>query len=81
MEDIEQTAVAPTYVGATYARRCILVPVMPEFATERSVVTALWPESRRGNLNVEAFLSPLHKAFPSTAPWDDVCFGAGPIGG
>jgi DNA-binding transcriptional LysR family regulator len=71
--------ISPTYVGATYIRRGVLVPVLPEFATERSVITALWPESRRGSPNVKAFLGLVDEVFPSPPPWDDVCFGASPI--
>ncbi|MFC6050132.1 LysR family transcriptional regulator, partial [Methylobacterium hispanicum] len=54
-----------------------LVPVLREFAVERSVVTALWPESRRGNPNVKAFLAFLGEVFPSPAPWDALIAGAG----
>lgn len=62
--------ISPTYIAAPYVERGVLVPVLREFAVERSVVTALWPESRRGNPNVKAFLAFLDEVFPSPTPWD-----------
>ncbi|RVU13985.1 LysR family transcriptional regulator [Methylobacterium oryzihabitans] len=62
--------ISPTYIAAPYVARGALVPVLQEFAVERSVITALWPESRRGNPNVKAFLALLEEVFPSPAPWD-----------
>jgi DNA-binding transcriptional LysR family regulator len=63
--------ISPTYLAAAYVRRGALTPVLREFATERSVITALWPESRRGSPNVKAFLALLDEIFPSPAPWDN----------
>lgn len=62
--------ISPTYVAAPYVKRGELVPVFPEFAVDRFVITALWPESRRGNPNVKAFLQFLQEIFPDPAPWD-----------
>jgi DNA-binding transcriptional LysR family regulator len=62
--------ISPTYVAASYVRRGELVPVLTEFAVERTTVTALWPENRRGSPNVRAFLTFLSEIFPSPAPWD-----------
>ncbi|MEE7494669.1 LysR substrate-binding domain-containing protein [Methylobacterium oryzae] len=62
--------ISPTYIAAPYVGRGLLVPVLQDFAVERSVFTALWPESRRGNPNVKAFLAFLEEIFPSPAPWD-----------
>lgn len=62
--------ISPTYVVASYVARGALVPVLREFAVERSVITALWPESRRSNPNVKAFLTFLAEVFPFPAPWD-----------
>jgi DNA-binding transcriptional LysR family regulator len=62
--------ISPTYIAAPYVERGVLVPVLQEFAVERSVITALWPESRRGNPNVKAFLAFLGEVFPSSTPWD-----------
>ncbi|GBD49583.1 transcriptional regulator [Methylopila sp. Yamaguchi] len=61
---------SPTYIAAPYVERGALVPILREFAVERSVVTAPWPESRRGNPNVKAFLAFLEEVFPSPTPWD-----------
>jgi len=52
------------------------VPVLQSFATERSVFTALWPESRRGDPNVKAFLAFLGGMLPSPTPWDKLFEGA-----
>ncbi|UIY44837.1 LysR family transcriptional regulator [Methylobacterium radiotolerans] len=62
--------ISPTYIAAPYVERGLLVPVLQEFAVERSVITALWPESRRGSPNVRAFLAFLGEVFPSPPPWD-----------
>jgi hypothetical protein len=34
-----------TLAGPAYVARGVLVPVLREFAVERSVITALWPEA------------------------------------
>lgn len=62
--------ISPTYVAAPYVQRGELVPVFPEYALERFVITALWPESRRGNPNVKVFLEFLQEIFPAVTPWD-----------
>ncbi len=62
--------ISPTYVVAPLVARGALVPVLRDFAVERSAITALWPESRRGNPNVKAFLAFLGEVFPSPPPWD-----------
>jgi DNA-binding transcriptional LysR family regulator len=62
--------ISVTYVAASYVRRGELVPVLPEFAVDRSAITALWPESRRGSPNVKAFVAFLREIFPQPAPWD-----------
>jgi DNA-binding transcriptional LysR family regulator len=64
--------IAPTDIAAPYVARGALVPILREFAVERSVITALWLESRRGNPNVQAFLAFLGEVSPSPAPWDDL---------
>lgn len=63
---------SPTYIAAPYVKRGELVPVMYEFAHARHPLTALWPESRRGNPNVKAFVAFLAEVFPSPAPWDQL---------
>ena len=45
-----------TFIAAPYVERGELVPVLGEFAVERNNITALWPESRRANPAVRAFL-------------------------
>jgi DNA-binding transcriptional LysR family regulator len=62
--------IAPTYAAAHYVERKLLVPILPELAVERFIVTAMWPESRRGSPNVKAFIEFLLEIFPSPAPWD-----------
>lgn len=68
--------ISPTYLAASYVRRGELVPVLHTFAVQRSVITALWPESRRASPNVRAFLTFLDEVFPSPAPWDALIAGA-----
>lgn len=62
--------ISPTYVAAGHVARGELVPVLHDFAVERSAITALWPESRRGSPNVRAFIKLLAEVFPAPAPWD-----------
>jgi DNA-binding transcriptional LysR family regulator len=62
--------IAATFVAAPYVERGELVPVLAELAVDRSAITALWPESRRGSPNVKAFVELLGELFPSPAPWD-----------
>lgn len=55
--------VAATFIAAPYVARGELVPVLSDFAVERHNITALWPESRRTNPAVRAFLTLLQEAF------------------
>ncbi|MGZ9812333.1 LysR substrate-binding domain-containing protein, partial [Pseudoroseicyclus sp. H15] len=48
-----------TFVAAPFVKRGELAPVLSEFAVERGKITALWPESRRANPAVRAFLAML----------------------
>ncbi|MGZ2488229.1 DNA-binding transcriptional LysR family regulator [Rhizobium pisi] len=64
--------ISPTYIAAPYLQRGQLVPVLKEFAVDRSSITAYWPESRRGNPNVKAFVAFLGEVFPSPTAWDAV---------
>jgi DNA-binding transcriptional LysR family regulator len=59
-----------TYIAAPYVARGELVPVLHAFAHDRFPLNAFWPESRRGNPNVKAFVDFLAEVFPSPAPWD-----------
>lgn len=52
-------AMLATFIAAPYVKRGELVPVIPAFAAERRNITALWPESRRANPAVRAFLAML----------------------
>ena len=58
---------SPTYVAARYVARGELVPVMEEYAVERASINALWPQSRRSNPNVRAFLAWLGEVFPESS--------------
>ncbi|TFW27914.1 LysR family transcriptional regulator [Duganella callida] len=71
--------ISPTYVAARYVQRGELVPVLAECAVDRSTITALWPQSRRSNPNVRAFLSFLEEVFPPEPPWDAVISAAARI--
>lgn len=64
-------------MGASFAAApCIargeLSPVLVDFAIERRNVTALWPESRRSNPAVRAFLDMLEPAFEHRVTVSDV---------
>lgn len=50
-----------TFIAAPYVARGELIPVLPDFAVERSNITALWPESRRANPAVRAFIGLLQE--------------------
>jgi DNA-binding transcriptional LysR family regulator len=50
---------AASFMAAARVKRQELVPVLSEFAVERHNVTAVWPESRRTNPAVRAFLDML----------------------
>lgn len=62
--------ISPTYIAAPHVARGALVPVMGGFAVDRTSITALWPDSRRGSPNVRAFVAFLAEVFPQPAPWD-----------
>lgn len=62
--------ISPTYIAAGYVERGELVPVLAEFAVDRTNITALWTESRRNNPGVRAFMTFLSEVFPSPTPWD-----------
>ena len=50
---------AASFMAASLVERGALVPVLAEFTTERHNLTVLWPESRRANPAVRAFLDML----------------------
>lgn len=50
---------ASSFMAASWVERGELTPVLAEFAVERHNLTVLWPESRRSNPAVRAFLDML----------------------
>jgi len=61
--------VSPTFVAAPLVRQKIVVPILQEFMTETKDIVALWPESRRSNPTVRAFVQFLTEICPNPAPW------------
>jgi len=51
------------FIASPYVARGELRPVLSDFAVERHNITALWPESRRANPAVRAFLGRLQEIF------------------
>lgn len=51
--------ISADFVAAAHVARGELVPVLADCAVEQSAVTAVWPESRRANPAVRAFLAHL----------------------
>lgn len=51
--------ISAAFIAAPYVARGELVPVLADHAVERHNITALWPESRRTNPAVRAFLAHL----------------------
>lgn len=68
--------ISPTYIAARYVERGELLPVLSEFAVDRTAVTALWPESRSSSPLVRAFVTFLGEVFPSPTPWDSLVAAA-----
>lgn len=52
------------FVAAPYVARGALTPVLPDLAIARHNVTAVWPQSRRANPAVRAFLAHLEQPLP-----------------
>ena len=50
---------ASSFMADSWVERGALVPVLAEFAVARHNLTVLWPESRRLNPAVRAFLDML----------------------
>ncbi|MBS7539853.1 LysR family transcriptional regulator [Ancylobacter lacus] len=53
------------FVAAPYVARGELVPVLPDHVVERHNITAVWPESRRANPALRAFLACLTERLPA----------------
>ena len=54
---------ATSFMASSWVKRGDLVPVLAEFAVERHNITVVWPESRRTNPAVKAFLNVLVDLF------------------
>ena len=54
--------ICTSFMVAPWVERGALVPVLADFAAERHNVSAIWPESRRSNPAVRAFLKTLIEA-------------------
>jgi len=54
---------ATTFMAVPWVKRGELIAVLSEFAVERDNITAVWPESRRTNPAVRAFLDHLIELF------------------
>ena len=50
---------ATSFMASAWVRRGAFVPVLADYAVDRHNITALWPESRRSNPAVRAFLNTL----------------------
>lgn len=50
---------ATSFIASPWVRRGALIPVLEDYAVDRHNITALWPESRRSNPAVRAFLDTL----------------------
>lgn len=55
--------VAASFAAAPYVDRGQLVAVLPQYAAERDNITAVWPESRRANPALRAFLTVMEAGF------------------
>lgn len=55
--------ISASFVAAPAVARGELVPVLTDFAVARDNITAVWPESRRANPAVRAFLDHIQAAF------------------
>lgn len=55
--------IAADFMAVPWVKRGELIPVLADFAVERHNITAVWPESRRTNPAVRAFLDHLIELF------------------
>ncbi|WP_414163388.1 LysR family transcriptional regulator [Superficieibacter sp. BNK-5] len=58
---------AASFMAAPWIERKVLVPVLSDFAVERHNITVIWPESRRNNPAVRAFLDKLIEWYSGTS--------------
>jgi DNA-binding transcriptional LysR family regulator len=54
---------ATSFMAGSWVKRGELIPVLSDFAVERHDITAVWPESRRTNPAVRAFLNEMIELF------------------
>lgn len=71
---------AASFAAAGHVARGELTPVLAAHAVSRSALTALWPESRRANPAVKAFLSALAKQSQEPTGANIVVAGSGDFG-
>jgi len=57
--------ISASFIAAPYVARGDLVPILTNFAVEQHGITALWPESRKANPAVRAFLDFLQEILES----------------
>jgi DNA-binding transcriptional LysR family regulator len=57
--------ISADFVAAPYVARGELVPVLAAHAVDRHNITAIWPESRRANPALRAFLKHLQSITPN----------------
>ena len=57
---------AASWVAAPYVRQGRLVPLLADCVADSSVITAVWPESRRANPAVKAFVAYLGELFSAS---------------
>jgi DNA-binding transcriptional LysR family regulator len=55
--------IAATFIADPYVARGELVPVLTKFAFQRDNITAVWPESRKTNPAVRAFIAHIREVF------------------
>ena len=53
---------ATSFAATAWVKRAQLTPILSEFAVERHNITAVWPQSRRTNPAVRAFIAMLVRA-------------------
>lgn len=62
--------ILPSYIAHPYLKSGELVHILKENRIARNDIVAFWPESRRGNPNVRAFVDFLAEIFPDPTPWN-----------
>jgi DNA-binding transcriptional LysR family regulator len=66
---------ATSFMAGPWVRRGALIPVLSDYAVDRHNITALWPESRRSNPAVRAFLDTLIAFNRAKEPSPEAGFG------